>query len=90
MNHSYKRIVYLYSLVQNIREEILKPELKPRHILRQSPAKEISHEICLFWFNRWASNRILNDVVVDKIQAESLTQTGLHNAYINTPSNNDN
>jgi hypothetical protein len=76
--------------VQNIREEILKPDLKPRHILRQSPAKEISDEISLFWFNRWASNRVLNNIVVDKIQSESFTQTGTHNAYINTPTNNEN
>jgi hypothetical protein len=90
LNHSYKRIVYLYSLVQNISEEILKPDLNPRHILRQSPAKEISEEISLFWFNRWASNRVLNNIIVDKIQSESFTQTGMHNAYINTPTNNEN
>ena len=89
LNHSYKRIVYLFSLVQNIKEEILKPDLNPKYILRQSPSKEITQEISLFWFNRWASNRILNNSVSERLQAESFPNTGSHNAYINTPSDND-
>jgi hypothetical protein len=89
LKHSYKRIVYLYSLVDNIQTEIMKSELLPTFILQQNEARSISDKISEFWYHRWAHNRILNAEIEQKIASNSFTSTGSHSSFVLLPEKED-
>ena len=85
LNHSYKRIVYLFPLVSNLRKEIFKITLDPEYILDHTNPKKVTEEICSFWFNRWAIKRAQLQEIKDKMQLNSFTKHGEHNAYVKIP-----
>jgi hypothetical protein len=89
LKHSYKRIVYLYSLVDNIQTEIMKSELLPTFILQQNEARSVSDKISEFWYHRWAHNRILNEEIEQKIASNSFTSTGSHSSFVLLPEKED-
>lgn len=89
LKHSYKRIVYLYPLVDNIQTEIMKSELLPTFILQQNDARSVSDKISEFWYHRWAHNRILNEEITKKIASNSFTSTGNHSSFVLLPEKED-
>lgn len=89
LNHSYKRIVYLYPLVCNVKKEMLKNLLDPDFILKRSDPQKVTEEICSFWFHRWAIKRAQNYKIMEQINRNSFKVTGEHNAYVKV-SFNDN
>lgn len=85
LNHSYKRIVYVYSLVKDIQKEIFKINLSPEYILTQENPKAVTEALCLFWFQRWAVKRISQNDIANAINQNSFKIHGTHNAYVNLP-----
>ena len=85
LNHSYKRIVFVYCLVKDIHKEILKITLSPEYILNCEKPKKVTEELCLFWFNRWAIGRISQTDIAKEIYRNSFKVHGTHNAYVTLP-----
>ena len=89
LNHSYKRIVYLYPLVSNIQKEILKFSIDPEFILERTHPKIATEEICSFWYNRWAIKRAQLPEIKSQIEGNSFKKYGEHNAYVKIPLNDN-
>jgi hypothetical protein len=85
LKHTYKRIVYLYSLVDDIQSEIMKIELNPCFIVKQDSPKVITKHIGEYWFKRYALKRIQNQEVRSKILENSFSVNGFHSAYVKLP-----
>ena len=85
LKHTYKRIVYLYSLVDDIQSEIMKIELNPCFIVKQDSPKVITKHIGVYWFKRYALKRIQNQEVRSKIPENSFSENGFHSAYVKLP-----
>ena len=85
LKHTYKRIVYLYSLVDDIQSEIMKIELNPCFIVKQDSPKVITKHIGVYWFKRYALKRIQNQEVRSKILENSFSENGFHSAYVKLP-----
>jgi hypothetical protein len=89
LKHTYKRIVYLYSLVDDIQKEMLKTEILPIFILDQNKGKEVTEKISEFWYSRYAEKRIQKPEIRQKISENSFKSHGSHCAYVELPETDD-
>ena len=85
LNHRSARVVYSVSLASNFREVLLGLTSRPRYIFPQAHPQEVTRSIADFWMKRWLAGRIMNESVLEKLPAHSLTHPIQHGARVALP-----
>jgi len=85
LNHRSARVVYGVSLASNFREVLLGLTSRPRYIFPQAHPQEVTRSIADFWMKRWLAGRIMNESVLERLPAHSLTHPIQHGARVALP-----
>ena len=85
LNHGGPRLVYALSLVTNLREYLLGIDARPKYILPQQNAAEVTAGIIRWWQERWALKRIEREDVMARIAQQRLVHPIEHAARVRLP-----
>jgi hypothetical protein len=85
LRHGRKRIIYGVLLADNAREYLLGMAAKPRYIVPVTHVVRTSSSIATWWIERWVSNRIESDDVLEQVRAHDGTHPVRHGARVALP-----
>jgi hypothetical protein len=85
LRHGRKRIIYGVLLAENAREYLLGMATRPIYIAPVRQVLAASSGIASWWIERWVSNRIESDEVVDQVRAHEGTHPVRHGARVRLP-----
>jgi hypothetical protein len=84
LQHGRQRIVYGVSLVDNLLPYLLGREQRPRYLFSPKISNDIER-ISDWWHERWVTERIKLDAVVDRVAMNSLLRPVRHGARVQLP-----
>jgi hypothetical protein len=84
LQHGRQRIVYGVSLVDNLLPYLLGREQRPRYLFSPRISNDIER-ISDWWHERWVTERIKLDAVVDRVAMNSLLRPVRHGARVQLP-----
>lgn len=88
LQHGRKRIIYGVPLARNLREYLLGMDLSPDYVFSIVDPKVGTEAIAEWWMERWLSNRIVSDDVLEQVERHATVRDGkylMHGACVRLP-----
>jgi len=85
LHHGSPRLVYGVRLVENVREYLLGMEKRPRYLLPQRGAADITQEIIRHCRERWLLPRIQREDVLERVAGHNFVHPIRHGARVPLP-----
>jgi hypothetical protein len=85
LRHHRRRVVYVMSLVRNLRGYLLGMERKPSYLVPVDVGAAGTAKIAKWWRTRWLRNRIESDEVLSEVSRHTLIRPIRHGARVVIP-----
>jgi hypothetical protein len=85
LRHGRRRIIYGVLLAENARKYLLGMAGRPRYIVPVRQVEAATREIGKWWIERWLSNRIESDEVLERVEGHDGTHPVRHGARVVLP-----
>lgn len=86
LRHGSSRVVYVVPLATNFREVLLGRDEQPEYIIPAGEASgETTQAVIDFWVRRWLSRRVMQDRILNAVEAHSLSYPIEHGARVPLP-----
>lgn len=85
LRHGRRRIIYGVVLAENAREYLLGMTRTPRYLAPIREVEAASAGIAAWWIERWLSNRVDSEEVLQRVSENDLTHPVRHGARVNLP-----
>lgn len=85
LQHGRQRIVYGVPLIRNLKEFLLGLEDTPEYLVDLEHPRRATAAIVRWWMERWLSNRITNDQVLERLERHAMVRPVRHGARVVLP-----
>ncbi|MCB9764448.1 MAG: DUF4338 domain-containing protein [Alphaproteobacteria bacterium] len=89
LRHGSPKVVYSVKLVRNLRRFLLGLDAAPDYRLPQDHPEERTAQISAWWRERWLSMRAVKELILKRVEGETLIHPVRHGARVMVPEEED-